>query len=168
MSSFWSTIIGAAAAIIGGLGAVVWQTRRADDIAQRIRRQERREQALFALSAKVQEVYSRLASIRPMAGTSPLTAQYFAASQALRELLQLWQTTWAAVIGDRPIRDACLVLTTRTADLLPGGDQAMLYPESEPAAKAAHFARDLQELLGLTDALGNEVIRATAPLLSSE
>ena len=44
----------------------------------------------------------------------------------------------------------------------------MLYPESEPAAKAAHFAGDLQELLGLTDALGNEVIKATAALLSSE
>ena len=65
-------------------------------------------------------------------------------------------------------RSACLALATRTADLLPGGDQAMLYPESEPAAKAAHFAGDLQELLGLTDALGNEVIKATAALLSSE
>jgi hypothetical protein len=168
MSSFWSTIIGAVAAIIGGLGAALWQTRRADDIARRIRRQERREQALFALSSKVQEVYNLLASIQPMTETSPLTAQYNAARQALRELLRIWQTNWSAVIGDQPIRAAFRPLATRTADLLPGGDQAMQYPESEPAAKAAHFAKDLQELLELTDALGNEVIKATAALLLSE
>ena len=86
MSSFWSTIIGAAAAIIGGFGAALWQTRRADDIARRIRREERREQALFALQGKVQEVYTRLASIRVMAESSPLTGQYFAA----RRLLLRW------------------------------------------------------------------------------
>jgi hypothetical protein len=168
MSSFWSTIIGAAAAIIGGLGAALWQTRRADDIARRIRREERREQALLALSAKVREVYNRLAYIKPMTETSPLTAQYFAAGQAIGELVQLWQANWSSVIGDLPIRASILALATRAGELLPGGDQAMLYPESEPAARAEHFARDLQEMLGLTDALGTEVTKATYPLLGGE
>ena len=54
MSSFWSTIIGAAAAIAGGLGAALWQTRRADDIARRIRQGERREEAPPGLAAAVQ------------------------------------------------------------------------------------------------------------------
>jgi hypothetical protein len=166
MSSFWSTIIGAAAAIVGGLGAALWQTRRADDIARRIRREERREQALFALNSKVLEVSARLGTIRPMAETSPLTAQYFAASKAINELLQLWLTNWSAVIIDPPISDSVMALSARTVELLPDGPQAMQYPETEPAARAEHFARDLEELLELTDTLRNAVFKATVLLLA--
>jgi len=167
MSSFWSTIIGAVVggilAIVGGFLGAWWQTRRADDIARRIRREERREQALFAFSGKVTEVRNRLASINTMAETSPLTVQYNAASQALAELISPWLTSWAAVIYDRPIRDSIDALVSRTRALLPAG-QAMPYPESEPAARAAHFARDLKELHGLTEKLWEEVYMATLRL----
>ena len=95
---------------------------------------------------------------------SAFTAQHFAAQQALNELLQLWATDWSPAIGDQPIRASCLGLAVRTCELLASGDQAMPYPESEPAAKAAHFARDLDELLELTYAIGDEVLTATHKL----
>jgi hypothetical protein len=74
--------------------------------------------------------------------------------QALGELIQLWRTNWSALIDDKPIRDSALVLTRKTHELLPGRDKAMQYPESEPAAKAEHFERDLQELIVITEELG--------------
>jgi hypothetical protein len=101
-----------------------------------------------------------------MTAASPFTAQYFAAQQALSELLQLRATNWSPAIGHQPIRASCLALAARTGELLASGDQTMPYPESEPAAKAAHFARDLDELLGLTNAIGDEVLTATHKLAS--
>jgi hypothetical protein len=164
MSVFWSTIIGAAAAIVGGLGAALWQTRRADDIARRIRREERREQALFAFADKISEVQARLRTIYRTVETSPLTTQYDDASEDLIELARLYLTRWGTVIYDIPIRETVGALIDRVGELLPPGAVASQYTESEPAARAAHFARDLQELLALTDILAQQVLKETVGL----
>jgi hypothetical protein len=167
MSSFWSTIIGAAAAIVGGLGAALWQTRRADNIARRIRREERREQALLALNSKAQDVYIRVAEIVPKAEAlaRPLTTQDFlAANQALHELARLYAAEWALVIRDPPIEASVWALSVRADELL-GIDAAKQYLKAEPTARAEDFVKDLQELLGLIRTLRDEAIKATMALL---
>lgn len=62
-SAFVQTLIGAAAAIVGGVGAALWQTARADDVARRIRKAERREQALIDLNALVTVIYGQLLAL---------------------------------------------------------------------------------------------------------
>jgi hypothetical protein len=47
----------------GGFLAAWWQTNRADNIARKIRREERRETALLAMHYKTGEVYDRIAGI---------------------------------------------------------------------------------------------------------
>jgi hypothetical protein len=168
MSSFWSTIIGAAAAIVGGLGAALWQTRRADDIARRIRREERQEQALLVLFNQASDVLFRLIGIARAAATAPLTSQYEAARQAVTGLSQLWDTDLIAVITDKAIRTAMLEFSMRSRELLPGGADAMVqYKEDDPGAKAEHFIDDLGQLIELLPALRGKVLRAMDPRLLS-
>lgn len=75
MSVFWATVIGAvigaAGAIAGGFGAAWWQTSRADDVAQKIRRAERREAALLALNGKLAELRNEVLHLRAQAGLHP-------------------------------------------------------------------------------------------------
>jgi hypothetical protein len=166
MSSFWSTIIGAAAAIAGGLGAAMWQSRRADDIARRVRRQERREQALLALYNKIQAIRDQLLSTAPKEGIS--RARYNAVAQAVGELIQLWDQDWSAAIPDSPIRVAFEPFSDRRIELLKAASQAKQYPESEPDASAETFLGHTRELLGLVNALADEVEAAVRVILHTK
>jgi hypothetical protein len=106
MSAILQTLIGAAAAIVGGFVGAWWQTRRADDIARRIRQDERQEKALLDFIAKATEAQSRIDAIYHAAKTVPLTNQYEAARQAVEELRQLWNGGWAYVIPDQAVLGA--------------------------------------------------------------
>jgi hypothetical protein len=48
--------------------------------------------------------------------------------------------------------------------VLVGMDQAKQYLETDPAAAAEHFAKDIQELLGLARTLRDQVVEATVEL----
>ena len=161
MSAILQTIIGAAAAIVGGFVGAWWQTRRADDVARRIRREERQEQALLALFSKASDVSERLANIRFAAATVPLTSQYEAARQAVSELRELWDTNLMAGIGDLTIATDVWAFYVRSGELLPGGAKAMMqYAEDDTGAKVAHFIDDLSELSGLAARLRDLALAA--------
>ncbi|MGO8957619.1 MAG: hypothetical protein ACLQFR_09655 [Streptosporangiaceae bacterium] len=53
MSAILQTLVGASAALAGGFLAAWWQTSRVDQVAQKIRRAERREAGLIAPDAKL-------------------------------------------------------------------------------------------------------------------
>ena len=138
MSPIWQTIIGAAAAVAGGVLAAWWQTSRADDIARRVRREERREQGLLALRAKVAEVRGRMNYLYQQAQAKPLTGQYHAAGQALAELRSEWDTSWSGVIPDEGIVKAYTAVALAAHDLFPGGpDAGMQFAGDESAAAKA-------------------------------
>lgn len=85
-SALGQTLIGAAAAIIGGLGAALWQTARADNVARRIRWAERRESALLDLNATVTVIYERLLELYHRAEGGQNAAQFNEARQAVAQV----------------------------------------------------------------------------------
>lgn len=167
MSVIWQTIIGAVAAIIGGFGGAWWQTRRADDVARSIRREERQEQAVLALFNAASDVLERLTSIRRMAETTPLVSQLQDASQAASELRRRWMADWLAAIRDQGISGAMWTFYNRSEGLLPAGADAGQYPEDTPGAKAEHFRHDLDELIQLAVVLRGKAFEEIAPQAGS-
>ena len=163
MSPIWQTVIGAAAAIVGGMLAAWWQTSRADAIARRVRQEERREQGLFTLRAMLADIRSRVNYLYRQAEATPLTGQYQAASAALAELGTAWRANLSGVIPDGSIVKAYAALNGAAHDLFPGGPDAMMqYLNEDFAAKAQHFVRDLGHVLGLID----ELVKATDTVVS--
>jgi hypothetical protein len=150
MSATLQTIIGAAAAIIGGFVGAWWQTSRADSSARRIRWEVRREQALLALTTKVGQVIELLADAARVPDSAALTGQYGYAYGAVHELRQLWGTNNLFVIRYDGVMSAMRAFEMKASELLPGGAKAMAqYTESEPAEKVKHFMNDVAELLEL-------------------
>jgi hypothetical protein len=79
LDSLWQIIIGAGAAIAGGLTsgvlAVWWQARRAEDLARRLRRADREEEALLALNARpagIREKVDAAYRTAPVGRSSPI------------------------------------------------------------------------------------------------
>jgi hypothetical protein len=121
MSAFWSTVIGAAAAIIGGFGAAMWQTSRADKVALKIRRAERREAGLLELNVRLASVVTRLTDVRNSAGNGYASSQWQFAAMALRELRELWEGSSSGVIPDQSIVNAYNALDVAAREHLPEG-----------------------------------------------
>ena len=110
MSIVWATVIGAvigaAGAIAGGFWSAWWQTSRADDVAQKIRRAERREAALLALSGKLAELRNEVLHLRAQAGQHPPASQGERALELLRVFQEFWeQGQVSGVIPDTSIRE---------------------------------------------------------------
>jgi hypothetical protein len=82
------TLIGGGLAIVGGLLAASWQTARADNVAQIIRRDERYESALIELNARRAE-----------------------AAQHFDDLLDHWHSSASLIISGSAIVDAHLMTT---------------------------------------------------------
>jgi len=100
LSSLWQTAIGAAAAIVGGLGAAIWQTRRADDVARRIRLAERREQGLLELDALVAGLEFRLDDLNRAVERGENQWQYQEPARVLGDLALHWHSKSSGVIPD--------------------------------------------------------------------
>jgi hypothetical protein len=167
MSAFLLTILGGALAIAGGCGTVVWQTRRADDVARRIRREERREQGLLALGSKLAEVMARLEYLHGVAQVTPFSGQYAAAVKSLDELRYLWQSDLCARLADARVVASMNALEAAASERLPSGSDGMAhYAEESPAAKMQHFLADLDHMLAQVKAVKSSVDGEVRALLS--
>ena len=91
MSAIWQTIIGGLLAIVGGLLAVWWQARHADDVARRIRSEDRREAGLLALNVEVTAMHARFDALYHAAEQGQATSQYLQAIMIMADLRQLWE-----------------------------------------------------------------------------
>ena len=173
MSVFWATVIGAvigaAGAIAGGFAAAWWQTSRADDVAQKIRRAERREEGLRTLWTEVQKVYGEIETLYLEAEAGNVSgSQYGRATDLLRDLLQLWFISSSRVIPDQPIVDAFDTLVDGGLEHLPEGDvgdDRQLALHSGDMSEAERFVRDLAYVLGLITECINAVANAVKGLL---
>jgi hypothetical protein len=108
------TLIGGGRAIVGGLFAAWWQTARADNMAQRIRRAERYESALVELNARTAEALSQVIKVwqdgRELVlhgrGHEGIDASYYdLAAQPLDDLLDHWHSSASLIMSDSAIVD---------------------------------------------------------------
>jgi hypothetical protein len=150
VSQIWLVVLGGALTAVGGFGAAWYTNRRTDDIAQAIRRAQRREDALLALHAKTGEVYDAVLGILKAAkerGQS--TGQYVAVLGKLRELSELWLWESMVAIPDASIGHAYLALDKTVRALLPDDQGALKYMEVEIGAQGSVFVANLETVLGL-------------------
>jgi hypothetical protein len=122
LSQLWQTAIGAGAAIGGGLIAAVWQTSRADKVAQSIRRAERRERGLLELNAKIADALAQLDSLYKQVAASGQGAwQYQQAVTLLSNLTHYWDSEAAGVIPDYAVSSAYDFMQAAIRGGLPAG-----------------------------------------------
>src|SRR5260370_28838992 len=154
MSAIWQTISGAAAAIAGRLLAGWWQTSRADKVALKIRRAERREEGLLTLNVKATAVLAQMDALYRQVERGQTTFQYEAAQALLSELRQLWEGSSSGMIPDRPIVDAYTELDVAARSELPAGslgEQREKELSTGDEAAGQRFIRDLGHVLGLME-----------------
>jgi hypothetical protein len=151
LSPLWQTAIGAAAAIVGGLVAAIWQTSRADKLAQSIRRAERREQGLLDLIAVVAPTYSQILELYGRVENGQNAAQYNEARQFANRVTLHWESAAQGVIPDRAIVIAYRYLNAAIQEGLPGGegtlDRIRALSSGEQQA-GQDFKRDLGLVVG--------------------
>lgn len=151
LSTLWQTAIGGAAAIVGGLVAAVWQTSRADTVAQSIRRAERRESGLLALNSVVATKYARLLELYRRVEKGQNAAQYNEARQLVDEVIQFWESEAQGVIPDEVIVAAYGYLNVAVHESLPGGEATLPRIQALSAGDnqaGQDFQRDLGHVVG--------------------
>jgi len=158
-SALVQTLIGAVAAIIGGLGAALWQTARADDVARRIRKAERREQALIDLNALVTVISGQLLALYRRAEGGQNAAQYTEARQALDTIAVHWDSHSAGIISDPSIVTAYAYFNAAVQEGLPSTGTLQRVQELSTGNRAGgqQFLRDLGQVVGRLDELRNAV-----------
>jgi hypothetical protein len=168
-SAFVQTLIGAAAAIVGGLGAALWQTTRADDVARRIRRAERREQALIDLNALVTVIYGQLLALYHQAEHGQNAAQHNQARQALGTLAEHWDSHSSGIISDPSIVNGYAHFNAAVQGGLPSTATLQRVQELSSGDRAAgqRFLRDLGSVVGTLDEL-RKAIQEQVKLLDSK
>jgi hypothetical protein len=152
MFALVQTLIGAAAAIVGGLVGAVWQTRRADDVARSIRRAERRENALLSLNAAVASILAELDPLYRQAEGGQTPFQYQEALRLVAELTSRWETESSAVIPDQDVINAYVDVRAAAHDGLPSGADFVRHMSDLQAADpeaTKNFVRDLGRVLFL-------------------
>jgi hypothetical protein len=157
------------AAIVGGLGAALWQTARADDVARRIRRAERREQALIDLNALVTDIYGQLLALYRQAERGQNAAQHNQARQALDTLAQHWDSRSSGIISDPSIVAAYANFNVAVHEGLPATGTLQRVQELSTGDQAAgkSFLRDLGHVVGTLDEL-RVTVREQVELLDSK
>jgi hypothetical protein len=152
-SAFMQTLIGAVAAIVGGLGAALWQTARADDVARRIRKAERREQALIDLNALVTLSYGQLLTLYRRAEGGQNAAQYIEARQSLDTFAANWDSRWSGIISDPSVVTAYAFFNAAVQEALPstGTLQRVRELSAGDRADGQRFLRDLGHVVGTLD-----------------
>ena len=152
MLALVQTLVGAAAAIIGGLVGAVWQTRRADDVARSIRRAERREKGLLSLNATVASIQTELDRLYRQAERGQTPFQYQEALRLVGELTLHWETASSGVIPDADVINAYARVRAAAHDGLPSGPDFVRQMSDLQAADPAvtkKFVRDLSHVLFL-------------------
>src|SRR5260370_3025123 len=151
------TLIGAAAAILGGLLAAAWQTYRADDVALRIRQRERHEAALLEMYAEVSDAYHELSGFYGsawqdvlMGRRSPDSPQSTDECERVRvaasAALGRWDGVSTGVISDQPIMESIAELH-RTIAMRLWRDGTVAYSQPVPidgAVPLAQFQVDVE------------------------
>lgn len=166
MAAFLQTIIGAVASILGGYLGVRWQARTAGEVARGIRHAERREQALFALNARVAEVAGQVDFDYRSAEADP-DAWYRAWAAMHRDvaaLRDMWETDVSGKIPDRSVQDRYHDVRRQFQDCINRfGTPASRLPDG---VMPDEFIRDAGRLLALLGWLRNEVESKVEGLVS--
>jgi hypothetical protein len=152
MSAILQTLLGGALTIVGGLAAVWWQTRRADDVARRSRAERRREEGLLALNLEMAAVHPKFDALYRSAENGQSTSQYLTAITLLAELRQFWEGNSSGVIGDSAIVGVWIALDSAARERLPTGSGAVLRQRALSTGDSTagqRFVRDLGQVLGL-------------------
>lgn len=112
------TLIGAAAAITGGVAGAWWQARYANKVARNIRSEERREEGLLALNAKVVDVAEVVDRGLRAAEREPASwsTAWVAVHGEIAALRTTWEADLAAKIPDRIIVDKYLEARAQAHD----------------------------------------------------
>jgi hypothetical protein len=168
-SALVQTLIGAVAAIVGGLGAALWQTARADDVARRIRRAERREQALIDLNALVTVIYGQLLALYGRAEGGQNASQYIETRQALDKLAVHWDSNSSGIISDLSILTAYAHFNAAVQEKLPATATLQRVQELSTGnpADGQRFLRDLGHVVGTLDEL-RKAVQEQVELLDSK
>jgi hypothetical protein len=168
-SALVQTLVGAVAAIVGGLGAALWQTARADDVARSIRRAERREQALIDLNALVTVIYGRLLTLYHQAERGQNAAQHNEARQALDTLAQHWDSRSSGILSDPSIVTAYAYFNAAGQEGLPGTATLQRIQELSTGDREAgqRFLRNLGHVVGTLDEL-RKAVQEQVKLLDSK
>ncbi len=158
-------LIGGALTIAGGLGAAIWQTYRADDVAQRIRQAERREPALLDLSSEAAKATAQVNDVWQAARQRVLqgdlqgnTAKvsgddYQPAIEAVRGLQARWDTELSGLLPDQAIEEGILACQRAAATRL-WCRETVAYAQQPPMGGflASQFIGDLEAVyLALAD-----------------
>jgi hypothetical protein len=161
-SPFLQTLIGAAAAVVGGLAAAIWQTSHADKIARSIRQAERRERGLLELSTKVSDVLVRTEQLFRQGEQGQAAVAYQNAIGILGKLSAHWNSDASGVIPDGEVINAYDELRRAVYDSLPGGSSYAPYLANLQAGDkdaTQKFMSDFGRVLMLLGEL-NKVTRA--------
>jgi hypothetical protein len=169
-SAFVQTLIGAVAAIIGGLGAAFYQTNRADKVARRIRYDERREGALLELDALASALQSRLDALYRQVERGQTQWQYQEALNVLGELAQHWRGKLSGVIPDQEIVNAYNAVDVASQRLPQGGEYVpfMSNLQANDPDTLQRFKNDLGYVLEKLGELRNHVHEQVEKLLPGE
>ena len=134
----------------------------ADDVARRIRSEERREAGLLTLNVEVTAMYARFDALFQAVEQGQATSQYLNAITALANLRQLWEGSSSGVIADKAIVEAYTALDVAAHERLPDGSAgARRQRELSTGDKEVgqRFVRDLGHVLGLLGEFKREVQR---------
>lgn len=165
MAAIVQTIIGALAAIAGGVLAVWWQERHASEMARRIRREERREEALRTFHAKTVEITERVDRDYRAAENDPgaWRKAWESVYSAVDELRRLWETDTSGKIPDESVAARYLEVRGQLHDCV-----GRFGTPDRPAASAdaKDFVRDAGRLLMLLGELSKETRARVDELLA--
>src|ERR1700722_11705891 len=153
-SALAQTLIGGGLAVGGGLLGAWWQTSRSDNIAQKIRRAERYEGALFELSARVASATAQVGSVwqdarsarlRGLSHETTEASEYNRARQPLDELLSYWHSVSSLLISDGEIVDAFVGVHQESASHI-WHEGYMAYSRMPPMRDKVDTTQFLQDL----------------------
>lgn len=164
------TLVGGGLAILGGLLTAWYQTRRADDVARRIRQSERREQALLELDALVSTLEARLDPLFRQAEQGQAQRPYQESLGLIGELAEHWRTKASGVIHDRDIVSAYNYVRV-AADRIPSGAGYVAFMsnlQGNDPDTVRVFKRDLGHVLGQLGELRKVVRSRVENLLPRE
>jgi hypothetical protein len=167
MAGIWQTLLGGTLAIAGGFLAAWWQTRRADDVARRIRRAERREDGLLAFRTVVRmTVHVVDEAYRAAKGNAEQSMKTWPdIHKAMVGLRDAWETNASGKIPDVAISDKFYEADSLADTLVPWSYPPPPRKDADLADTNARFVEQLGALLAKLKEIRTEVDRRVDDLL---